>query len=85
MAKTTVSVIGMADRTRGTKKDTGATFDFCRVAFSFTNQFNKNDVAVVSVQGVDLDKFNIKTGDVYLAVVNQINKVYYIDLIEPIF
>ena len=83
MAKGIVTVIGMADRVTGKNKESGKDYDFRRVAFSFQNQYGSNDVSVNIVDGSTLDELDVQLGREYLAVINQVKKIYYIDLIEP--
>lgn len=82
--KTTVSVIGMGDRVTGSNRDTGKPYDFRKVAFSFINQYGSNEVSVNIVDGSTLDDLSVQVGNDYLAVVNQVKKVYYIDLIQRV-
>lgn len=84
MARTIVSVLGMGDRVTGKNRDTGKPYDFRKVAFGFANQFGSSDVSVNIVDGNILDDLNVQVGHQYVAVVNQVKKVYYIDLIEPV-
>lgn len=83
MAKGIVTVIGMADRVTGKNKESGKAYDFRKVAFAFQNQYGSNDVSVNIVDGSTLDELDVQLGREYLAVINQVKKIYYIDLIEP--
>ena len=83
MARFSVTVIGMGDRVTGKNRDTGKLYDFRRVAFGFVNSYGFNDVSVNTVDGSILDELNVQIGRSYIASVNQIKKVYYIDLISP--
>ena len=83
MARCVVTVIGMGERITGKTKDTGKPFDFRKVAFSFANQWGSSDVSVNVVDGSILDDLDVQVGNSYHAVVNQVKKVYDIDLIEP--
>lgn len=78
--KCNVKVIGMSDRVTGKNKDTGKVYDFCKVAFSFINQYGSNDVSVNTVDGSTLDELNVQVGNEYIASVNQVKHIYYIDL-----
>ena len=82
MAKCIVKVIGMADRVTGTNKESGKSYDFRKVAFAFQNAYGNNDVSVNIIDGSTLDELEVQVGDQFLAVVNQVKKQYYIDLIE---
>lgn len=82
--KTVVTVLGMGDRVTGKNRDTGKPFDFRKVAFGFVNNYGSNDVSVNIVDGSDLDELAVQVGCRYEAVVNQVKKVYYIDLLKPI-
>lgn len=84
MARCIVTVLGMGDRVTGQNRTTGKPYDFRKVAFGFTNQFSSDDVSVNIVDGNTLDELKVQTGRQYLAVVNQVKNVYYIDLIEPV-
>lgn len=84
MAKSIVTVVGMADRVTGKNKESGKDYDFRKVAFSFLNQYGSNDVSVNIIDGSTLDELDVQIGREYLAVVNQVKKVYYIDLIEQV-
>lgn len=83
MARTTVKVLGMGERITGKNRDSGNPYDFRRVAFGFINQWGSSDVSVNTVDGSVLDDLDVQVGHVYVAAVNQVKKVYYIDLIEP--
>ena len=83
MARISVTVIGMGDRVTGKNRDTGKPYDFRKVAFGFVNSFGSNDVSVNTVDGSILDELNVQIGRSYIASVNQVKKVYYIDLISP--
>lgn len=78
-----VKVIGMGDRITGMNKGNGNPYDFRKVAFSFVNSFGSNDVSVNNVDGSILDDLDVQVGREFKAVVNQVNRNYYIDLIEP--
>lgn len=84
MARTIVSVLGMGDRVTGQNRSTGKPYDFRKVAFGFCNQFGSNDVSVNIVDGNTLDELNVQVGKQFVAVVNQVKNVYYIDLIDPV-
>lgn len=81
--RATVKVIGMGDRITGKNKGNGNPYDFRKVAFSFVNSFGSNDVSVNNVDGSVLDDLEVQVGREFKAVVNQVNRTYYIDLIEP--
>ena len=81
MARTVVTVLGMGERVTGKNRDTGNPYDFRKVAFGFTNLYGSADVSVNLVDGNVLDELDLQVGRSYLASVNQIKKVYYIDLI----
>ena len=83
MARTIVKVIGMGDRVTGKNRETGKPYDFRKVAFEFLNSYGSQDVSVNIVDGCVLDELDVQIGRSYTAVVNQVKKVYYIDLIEP--
>ena len=80
----TVTVIGMADRVTGKNKDTGKDYDFRKVAFAFENQYGSNDISVNIVDGSICDELNVQVGNKYNAVINQVKKIYYIDLISRV-
>lgn len=82
MAKSVVTVIGMGDRITGKNRETGKTYDFRKVAFSFVNNYGSNDVSINIVDGDVLDELDVQIGKNYIAAVNQVKKVYYIDLID---
>lgn len=84
MAKSIVTVVGMADRVTGKNRESGKDYDFRKVAFSFLNQYGSNDVSVNIIDGSTLDELDVQIGREYLAVVNQVKKVFYIDLIEQV-
>lgn len=84
MAKGTVTVIGMADRVTGVNKESGKNYDFRKVAFSFQNQYGSNDISVNIVDGITLDELDVQVGRDYVAVINQVKKIYYIDLIRAL-
>ena len=77
-----VTVIGMADRVTGKNRYTGKDYDFRNVAFAFENQYGSNDISVNIVDGCILDDLDVQTGKSYNAVINQVKKIYYIDLIS---
>ncbi|MBQ2858598.1 MAG: hypothetical protein IJA45_01755 [Oscillospiraceae bacterium] len=82
MAKSVVTVIGMGDRITGKNRETGKTYDFRKVAFSLVNIYGSNDVSINIVDGNVLDELDVQIGKDYIAAVNQVKKVYYIDLID---
>lgn len=84
MAKSIVTVVGMADRVTGKNRESGKDYDFRKVAFSFLNQYGSNDVSVNIIDGSTLDDLDVQIGREYLAVINQVKKVYYIDLISEV-
>lgn len=83
MARIVVNVIGMGDRITGKNRDTGKPYDFRKVAFGFVNSYGSDDVSVNTVDGSILDELDVQVGRSYVASVNQVKKVYYIDLISP--
>lgn len=83
MARIIVKVIGMGDRVTGKNRDTGKPYDFRKVAFEFMNSYGSNDVSVNIVDGFVMDDLAVEVGSSYWASVNQVKKVYYIDLIGP--
>lgn len=83
MAKIVVNVIGMGDRITGKNRETGKPYDFRKVAFGFVNSYGSDDVSVNTVDGSILDELDVQVGRSYVASVNQVKKVYYIDLITP--
>ena len=84
MARGIVTVIGMADRVTGKNKESGKDYDFRKVAFAFQNQYGSNDISVNIVDGSILDNLDVQIGKSYDAVINQVKKIYYIDLISSI-
>ena len=84
MAKYVVTVLGMGDRVVGKNRETGKPYDFCRVAFGFVNQWGTRDVSVNLIDGTTLDELTLLPGREYYAIVNQIKKQYYIDLIGSV-
>ena len=83
MARIVVNVIGMGDRITGKNRETGKPYDFRKVAFGFVNSYGSDDVSVNTVDGSVLDELDVQVGRSYVASVNQVKKVYYIDLIAP--
>lgn len=83
MARIVVNVIGMGDRITGKNRETGKPYDFRKVAFGFLNSYGSDDVSVNTVDGSILDELDVQVGRSYVASVNQVKKVYYIDLISP--
>lgn len=81
MARSVVTVIGQGRRVIGVTKDTGKPYDFCRTAFSFIDSYGNADVAVTALSGDVLDEFDVQVGNSYEAIVNKVNRQYYIDLI----
>lgn len=85
MARTVVTIIGMADRRSGTSK-TGKPFDFVECAFQYTNLYgDKQAVACSVIDGHIYDKLALRVGDKYDAIVNQFNGKTYVDLIDPVY
>ena len=82
MARIVVNVIGMGDRITGKNRETGKPYDFRKVAFGFVNSYGSDDVSVNTVDGSILDELDVQVGRSYVASVNQVKKVYYIDLIS---
>ena len=85
MARTVVTVVGMADRCSGKSGKTGKDYDFCEIAVSFVNQWNRNAVAIANLDGPVLDKLGVKVGDQYEASVITVNGKTYVDLIDEVF
>lgn len=85
MARTVVTIIGLADRNAGTSSKTGKAYDFIEAAIQFENQWGKAAVACAVIDGPTYDKLGINTGDKYDAIVNQFNGKTYLDLIEPVY
>lgn len=83
MARIVVKVIGMGDRITGKNRETGKPYDFRKVAFGFVNSYGSDDVSVNTVDGSILDELDVQVGRSFVASVNQVKKVYYIDLISP--
>lgn len=84
MARTVVTIIGMADRSAGTSRKTGKSFDFVECAFQFENSWGKQVVACSVIDGHIYDKLGLGVGDKYDAIVNQFNGKTYVDLIDPV-
>lgn len=84
MARTLVTVVGMADRMKGTSKKTGKDYDMQELAVTFRNQWGDNSVACAFVDGPVVEQMRVKVGCTYDAVVNQYNGKTYIDLIDEV-
>lgn len=84
MARCVVTVVGMADRMKGTSKKTGKAYDMVEVAITFRNQWGNNSVACATVDGPVVEQMNVQVGCKYDAVVNQYNGKTYIDLIDEV-
>lgn len=84
MARTLVTVVGMADRMKGTSKKTGKAYDMQELAVTFRNQWGNNSVACATVDGAVVEHMRVKVGCTYDAVVNQYNGKTYIDLIDEV-
>ena len=85
MARTVVTIIGMADRNAGTSSKTGKAYDFVECAFQYTNPWDKQAVACSVIDGQIYDKLALRVGDKYDAIVNQFNGKTYVDLIDPVY
>lgn len=84
MARTVVTIIGMADRMAGTSPKNNKAYDFVETAFKFENGRGKQAVACATIDGQTYDKLGLCVGDMYDAIVNQFNGKTYVDLIEPV-
>ena len=84
MARCVLTVVGMADRMKGTSKNTGKAYDLVEVAVTFCNQWGSNSVACSFLPGDLVDELDVKVGRKYDAVVNQVNGKSYIDLIDEV-
>ena len=84
MARCVVSVVGMADRMKGTSKNTGKAYDMVEIAVTFRNQRGNNAVACAMLDGTVFDDLSVQVGRKYDAVVNQHNGKTYIDLIDEV-
>lgn len=85
MARTVVTIIGMASRKSGTSSKTGKSYDFVECAFQFTDSRDKYAVACSVIDGELYDKLALRVGDKYDAIVNQFNGKTYVDLIDPVY
>ena len=85
MARCVVTVVGMADRMKGTSKKTGKAYDMQELAISFRNQWGYNAVACAFVDGPVVEQMNVQVGCKYDAVINQYNGKTTIDLIDEVF
>lgn len=85
MARCVVTVVGMADRMKGTSKKTGKDYDMQEIAVTFRNQWGNNSVACATVDGPVMDQMSVQVGCKYDAVVNQYNGKTYIDLIDEVY
>lgn len=84
MARCVVKVVGMADRMKGTAKNTGKPYDMCEAAFSFVNQWGNNAVACAMIDGSVVDQMQVRVGCRYDASVMTHNGKTYIDLIQEV-
>lgn len=82
MARCIVTVVGMADRMKGTSKKTGKDYDMQEIAIVFRSQWGTNSVACATVDGPVIDQMCVQVGCQYDAVVNHYNGRTYIDLID---
>lgn len=85
MARTVVTIIGMADRNVGTSNKTGKAYDFVECAFQYVNPWDKQAVCCSGIDGQTYDKLGLRVGDKYDAIVNQFNGKTYVDLIDPVY
>lgn len=84
MARCVVTVVGMADRMKGTSKKTGKPYDLVEVAVTFRNQWGNNSVACAMIDGNVIDDMQVRVGSQFDAVVNQYNGSTYVDLIDEV-
>lgn len=84
MARCVVTVVGMADRMKGTSKKTGKDYDMQEVAVTYRNSWGDKAVACSFLDGPLVDQMEVKVGRQYDAVVNQYNGKTYIDLIAEV-
>lgn len=85
MARTVVTIVGMADRMTGTSKKTGNPYDLVDVAITFINRWGKNDVATSTLDYSEVQRLNVQVGRKYDAVVNNYNNSTYVDLIDEVY
>ena len=84
MARCVVTVVGVADRMKGTSKKTGKDYDMQEIAITYKNQWGNNSVACAYVDGSVIDQMDVSIGCQYDAVVNQYNGRTYVDLIDQV-
>jgi hypothetical protein len=84
MARCVVKVIGMADRMKGTAKNTGKPYDMVECAFSFVNPWGNNSVCCSMIDGAVIDKMQVRTGARYDASVMTQSGKTYIDLFQEV-
>lgn len=85
MARCVVTIVGVADRMKGTSKKTGKDYDMQEVAITFKNPWGSNSVACATVDGPLIDDLGVQVGCKYDAVVNTYNGRTYLDLIEEVY
>lgn len=85
MARTVVTIIGMADRYAGTSSKTGKSYDFVECAFQYTTSRDKQAVVCSAIDGQTYDKLGLHIGDKYDAIVNNFNGKTFVDLIDPVY
>lgn len=84
MARCVVKVVGMADRMKGTGKNTGKPYDMAEAVFTFVNQWGNNAVACAMIDGAVLDQLQVHVGGRYDASVMTFNGKTYVDLFSEV-
>lgn len=84
MARTVVTVVGMASRNKGISQKNGKAYDMQEVAVTFPNVWDatKQSVAVSTFSGDIMDELGVHVGGKYIASVNVTRSATYIDLIS---
>lgn len=83
MARTVVTVVGMASRNKGVSTRTGKSYDMQEAVMTFPNPWDKDkqSVALAVFDGALCDELQVHVGGQYVASVNATRSGTFVDLI----
>lgn len=84
MARTVVTVVGMASRNKGVSSRTGKAYDMQEAVMTFKNPWDpeKQSVALATFDGAVCDELQVHVGGEYVASVNMTRTGTFVDLIS---
>ena len=84
MARTVVTVVGMASRNKGVSARNGKAYDMQEAVMTFPNPWDqtKQSVTIATFDGAICDELNVHVGGQYVASVNVTRSGTFVDLIS---